>query len=189
MWRGILSGAAAVSLLSALSACDPVTGAQMAGKLVEAVAVESVQDDERSKDCAQDGLLACEEEWAGEEEELAPAITDARTAFAAYLRTDTLEEGWLFLCTAANMGHPAAQLMMARAYKDGWYPVDQDEVKSYTWYRLTIIGGNQFARQELKGLVEEMPQESRTWAEIQFSNWRADPSECEAGFDEAVSGA
>ena len=188
MWRGTLHIATAAMLLTALSACDPVTGAQMAGKLVEAVALETVKDDEKSKDCAQDGLLACEEEWAGEEE-LPPAITNARTAFAAYLETDSLEEGWLFLCTAANMGHPGAQLMMARAYKDGWSPVDQDEVKSYTWYRHTINGGNHFARQELKGLVAGMPDESRTWAEIQYANWKANPSECEVSIDDTLSGA
>ncbi len=192
------------ALHALLVACGPLAALSVASTVVKGAAVASVQDDENSKDCSQQGLAECEREWR--EAQLAqaealvyaqtlskpdpkPEETDAHEAFAAYLRSDEMSDGWVFLCTAANLGHPQAQLLLARAYKDGWEPVERDDVKAYTWYRLTIAGGHGFARSEFKAVTERMEPEVRTWAEITSANWKPDFSECEVSLDETLQGA
>jgi len=197
----VMLAAGAVQAL--LAACDPVTAAlTVATTVVKGAAVVSVQDDEASKDCSQQGLAQCEREWR--EEELAqagalafaqdmaepvPEKTDAHAAFTAFLRSDDMSDGWVFVCTAANLGHPQAQLLLARAYKDGWEPVARNDTKAYTWYRLAIASGHDFARTEMKSVVVRMEPEVRTWAEINAVNWEPDYSECEVSLDETLQGA
>ena len=187
MWLKINAVLALLLPSLAMAACDPITTAQLAGNVVKAVAIESVEGDEEATDCAQEGMLACEQEWAGEGG-VPQHVVDARAAFANYLNSASLEEGWTDLCSAANLGHPGAQLMMARAYREGWSPVRQNDIKAYTWYRLTIARGNHFARRELEDLVAGMPEEARTWAEIQTMNWRPDAAECDISRSDTASG-
>ena len=145
------------ALQALLVACGPLAALSVASTVVKGAAVASVDGDEASQDCSQQGLAECEREWRqaqlAQAEALAyaqtlsepkpePEKTDAHEAFAAYLRSDEMSDGWVFLCTAANLGHPQAQLLLARAYKDGWEPVERNDVKSYAWYRLAIAGGH-----------------------------------------------
>jgi hypothetical protein len=192
------------ALQALLVACGPLAALSVASTVVKGAAVASVQDDEETKDCSQQGLAECEREWR--EAQLAqsealvfaqtmskpepdPEENDAHEAFAAYLRSDEMSDGWIFLCTAANLGHPQAQLLLARAYKDGWEPVERNDMKAYTWYRLAIAGGHGFARSELKTVVGRMDPEVRTWAEINSTNWKPNYSECEVSLDETLQGA
>jgi TPR repeat protein len=200
---GIVIGIVA-ALQALLVACGPLAALSVASTVVKGAAVASVQDDEETKDCSQQGLAECEREWR--EAQLAqsealvfaqtmskpepdPKENDAHEAFAAYLRSDEMSDGWVFLCTAANLGHPQAQLLLARAYKDGWEPVERNDMKAYTWYRLAIAGGHGFARSELKTIVGRMDPEVRTWAEINSTNWKPNYSECEVSLDETLQGA
>jgi TPR repeat protein len=191
------------ALQALLAACDPITALTVASTVVKGAAVASVQDDENAKDCSQQGLAQCEREWRQEKLAQAEALafaqtmaepeptgeTDAHAAFAAFLRSDEMSDGWVFLCTAANLGHPQAQLLLARAYKDGWEPVARNDVKSYTWYRLAIAGGHGFARDEMKSVAVRMEPEVRTWAEINSANWQPDYGECEVSLEATLQGA
>jgi hypothetical protein len=192
------------ALQALLVACGPLAALSVASTVVKGAAVASVDGDEASQDCSQQGLAECEREWRqaqlAQAEALAyaqtlsepkpePEKTDAHEAFAAYLRSDEMSDGWVFLCTAANLGHPQAQLLLARAYKDGWEPVERNDVKSYAWYRLAIAGGHGFARSELKAVTARMEPEVRTWAEINSANWKPDFNECEVSLDETLQGA
>ena len=119
-------------------------------------------------------LVACQAALAYEH----PEVAQANKEFAAYLDSESLEEGWPDLCAAAGRGHPAAQLIMARAYRSGWKPAERSDAKAYQWYIRAEAGGHPVANLELKQLVELMPPAMVEVQRQRAYTWEPDPEDC-----------
>ena len=100
--------------------------------------------------------------------------------FAAYLKSSSLSEGWPDLCAAAARGHPDAQLIMARAYRNAWKPAKRDDGKAYQWYLRASSNGHPVATSEFKRLKELM---APAMVEVQRQRayrWEPAPDDCPA---------
>ncbi|MDX1402621.1 MAG: hypothetical protein R3245_11920, partial [Kiloniellales bacterium] len=131
-------------LALATSGCLVATGVALTKRTISYAALNHPDQAGVCGDLDGQELVACQAALAYEH----PEVKAANEEFAAYLESDTLEEGWPDLCSAAGRGHPDAQLIMARAYRSGWKPAKRDDGKAYQWYIRAKAGGQPVAERE-----------------------------------------
>jgi len=109
---------------------------------------------------------------------------DARAAYDLYRLSATVGEQRKWICVAANLGLPEAQMEIARMYwgppppLSFYSPFSRDIVKAYVWSRIAMRNGEPM--QEISWrLTSGMSGADRLEAERLLNEWMPDPQGCE----------
>jgi hypothetical protein len=79
-----------------------------------------------------------------------------------------------YLCRAADMGHPYAQIEVGRNLAQGNYGITRDLRRAYVWYSLAAKSGFDTHR---KVIMKEMSTDQIAESEQMFTSWK--PGQCE----------
>jgi hypothetical protein len=88
-----------------------------------------------------------------------------------------------YLCSAADKGHPNAQIEVGRHFAQGIYGIQKDFSRAYVWYSLASKSGYDT---HLKLLIRDMKSEQINDADRMLAGW--EPGQCERDLIPAVSG-
>ncbi len=161
-------------LCIATSGCLTSIGVSLSKRAISYAALHDPSQAGVCGDLEGQRLVACQAELAYEH----PEIKLAREEFAAYLESDSLSDGWPDLCSAAGRGHPDAQLIMARAYRNGWKPANRSDGKAYQWYLRASANGHPVATAELQRLKDLMAPAIVEVQRQKTYTWEPDPDDC-----------
>lgn len=80
---------------------------------------------------------------------------EAQLQYYYYLRRQKPMEAHIWLCKAADQGHPQARYRLALLYENGYEGIKKDLIRAYIWYRLSENTGNSWGGKKAQILEKE----------------------------------